>query len=125
VGAKVAWHNGELFPRGGFIVTNLTRPAKRMVQPGTAAQWTKAGKNAVSWMRLPGSKGFTVTSTHGNRRLVEVSGLRDCDLPRRRRWQCLPQKITRPGDAEFRGFCSIQLSISSRPRSADRKTTNK
>ena len=26
--AKVEWHRGELFPRIGFIVTNLSRPAK-------------------------------------------------------------------------------------------------
>jgi hypothetical protein len=38
--AKVEWHHGELFPRVGFIVANLIRPAKRVVrfynQPGTA-----------------------------------------------------------------------------------------
>jgi hypothetical protein len=54
--AKVEWHNGELFPRVGFIVTNLTRPAKRVVrfynQRGTAEQWIKEGKNAVRWTRL-------------------------------------------------------------------------
>jgi hypothetical protein len=54
--AKVEWHKGELFPRVGFIVTNLTRPAKRAVrfynQRGTAEQWIKEGKNAVKWTRL-------------------------------------------------------------------------
>ncbi len=54
--AKVEWHNGELFPRVGLIVTNLTRPAKRVVrfynQRGTAEQWIKEGKNAVKWTRL-------------------------------------------------------------------------
>jgi hypothetical protein len=54
--AKVEWHCGELFPRVGFIVTNLTRPAKRVVrfynQRGTAEQWIKEGKNAVKWTRL-------------------------------------------------------------------------
>jgi hypothetical protein len=29
--AKVEWHPGELYPRGGFIVTNLRRPARRVV----------------------------------------------------------------------------------------------
>src|SRR5919206_156452 len=29
--AKVEWHQGELYPRVGFIVTNLTRPAERIV----------------------------------------------------------------------------------------------
>jgi hypothetical protein len=54
--AKVEWHKGELFPRVGFIVTNLGRPAKRVVrfynQRGTAEQWIKEGKNAVKWTRL-------------------------------------------------------------------------
>jgi len=27
----VSWHPGELYPRVGFIVTNLVRPAERMV----------------------------------------------------------------------------------------------
>jgi hypothetical protein len=40
----------------GFIVTNLVRPAKRVVrfynQRGTAEQWIKEGKNAVKWTRL-------------------------------------------------------------------------
>jgi hypothetical protein len=54
--AKVEWHSGELFPRIGFIVTNLKRPAKAVVrfynQRGTAEQWIKEGKNAVKWTRL-------------------------------------------------------------------------
>jgi hypothetical protein len=54
--AKVEWHNGELFPRVGVIVTNLSRPAKGVVrfynQRGTAEQWIKEGKNAVKWTRL-------------------------------------------------------------------------
>ena len=54
--AKVEWHKGELFPRVGFIVTNLTRSAKQVVrfynQRGTAEQCIKEGKNAVNWTRL-------------------------------------------------------------------------
>ena len=54
--AKVEWHRGELFPRIGFIVTNLSRQAKAVVrfynQRGTAEQWIKEGKNAVRWTRL-------------------------------------------------------------------------
>ena len=50
------WHPGELYPRVGFIVTNMTRPAERVVtfynQRGTAEQWIKEGKNAVAWTRL-------------------------------------------------------------------------
>ncbi len=29
--AKVEWHPGELYPRVGFIVTNMSRPAERVV----------------------------------------------------------------------------------------------
>ena len=54
--AKVEWHQGELYPRTGFIVTNLTRPNKRVVKfyngRGTAEQHIKEGKNALRWTRL-------------------------------------------------------------------------
>jgi Transposase DDE domain group 1 len=54
--AKVEWHPGELYPRVGFIVTNLARPAERVVafynQRGTAEQWIKEGKCAIKWTRL-------------------------------------------------------------------------
>jgi len=54
--AKVEWHPGELVPRVGFIVTNLSRPAERVVafynQRGTAEQHIKEGKNAIRWTRL-------------------------------------------------------------------------
>ena len=54
--AKVEWHPGELYPRVGFIVTNLSRPAERVVafynQRGTAEQHIKEGKHAIKWTRL-------------------------------------------------------------------------
>ena len=54
--AKVEWHPGELYPRVGFIVTNMTRPPERVTmfynQRGTAEQRIKEGKNAVTWTRL-------------------------------------------------------------------------
>ncbi len=54
--AKVEWHPGELYPRVGFIVTNLHRPTKKVVAfyngRGTAEQWIKEGKNAIKWTRL-------------------------------------------------------------------------
>lgn len=34
--AKVEWRNGELFLRVGFILANLTQPAKRVVRFHTA-----------------------------------------------------------------------------------------
>ena len=54
--AKVEWHQGELFPRVGLIVTNLGGGAKPVVdfynRRGTAEQWIKEGKHAVRWTRL-------------------------------------------------------------------------
>ena len=54
--AKVEWHPGDLYPRVGFLVTNLCRPAERVVAfyngRGTAEQWIKEGKNAIRWTRL-------------------------------------------------------------------------
>jgi len=54
--AKVEWHPGELYPRVGFIVTNLARPAERVVafynKRGTCEQWIKEGKGAIKWTRL-------------------------------------------------------------------------
>jgi Transposase DDE domain group 1 len=54
--AKIEWHPGELYPRVGFIVTNLARPAERVVafynQRGTCEQFIKEGKGAIKWTRL-------------------------------------------------------------------------
>ncbi len=54
--AKVEWHPGDLYPRVGFIVTNLSRPATRVTKfyngRGTAEQWIKEGKYAINWTRL-------------------------------------------------------------------------
>jgi hypothetical protein len=51
--AKVEWHPGELYPRVGFAVTNLARPAERVVafynHRGTAEQCIKEGKGAIKW----------------------------------------------------------------------------
>jgi hypothetical protein len=53
---RVAWHAGELFPRVGFVVTNLKWHSKKVVRfynrRGTAEQWIKEGKNAVKWTKL-------------------------------------------------------------------------
>ena len=54
--AKVEFHAGELFPRVGFIVTNLEMPSLAVVRfynkRGTAEQWIKEGKQAVKMTRL-------------------------------------------------------------------------
>ena len=54
--AMVEHHPGELFPRVGFIVTNLTLPSRAVMRfynkRGTAEQWIKEGKQAVKMTRL-------------------------------------------------------------------------
>ncbi len=54
--AKVEFHLGELFPRVGFIVTNLETDSRAVVRfynkRGTAEQWIKEGKQAVKMTRL-------------------------------------------------------------------------
>jgi len=58
--AKVEWHPGKLYPRVGYIFTNLSRPAERVVafynHRGTAEQFIKEGKYAIKWTRLSCSK---------------------------------------------------------------------
>jgi hypothetical protein len=54
--AKVEFHAGELFPRVGFIVTNLGTDSRAVVRfynkRGTAEQWIKEGKQAAKMTRL-------------------------------------------------------------------------
>jgi hypothetical protein len=54
--AKVEWHFGELFPRVGFIVTNLRRKSKHVIefynQRGVAEQRIKEWKGALKGKRL-------------------------------------------------------------------------
>jgi hypothetical protein len=53
---KIEWHPGELFPRVGFIVTNLPMEPEEITrfynQRGTAEQHIKEGKYAFHWTRL-------------------------------------------------------------------------
>jgi hypothetical protein len=54
--AKVEFHFGELYPRVGFIFTNLGMPNWAVVRfynkRGTAEQWIKERKQAVKMTRL-------------------------------------------------------------------------
>jgi hypothetical protein len=56
----VEWHQGELFPRVGFIVTNVSAKARNVVRfynkRGNCEQWIKEGKYALSWTRLSCTK---------------------------------------------------------------------
>ena len=54
--AKVEHHQGELFARVGFIVTNMSLPSRSVVRfynkRGTAEQWIKEGKQARNLVSL-------------------------------------------------------------------------
>jgi hypothetical protein len=54
--AKIEWHPNEMFPRIGFIVTNLKWRDKKVVKfynkRGTCEQWIKEGKYALNWTKL-------------------------------------------------------------------------
>jgi len=54
--AKIEWHPDDLFPRLGFIVTNMPMEADRITRfynlRGTAEQHIKEGKQAITWTRL-------------------------------------------------------------------------
>ena len=91
--AKVEFHAGELFPRVGFIVTNLETPSRAVVRfynkRGKAEQWIKEGKlsrNIVSartkcgWRWLPTRfalalpKRIETSLTSLQKRLVKTGG---------------------------------------------------
>jgi hypothetical protein len=54
--AKVERHPGELYPRVGFIVANMSRRAENVVafynKRGTCEQCIKEGKGAIRWTGL-------------------------------------------------------------------------
>ncbi len=54
--AKVEHYPDELFPRVGFIITNLKWREKKVVKfynkRGTCEQWIKEGKNTLNWTKL-------------------------------------------------------------------------
>ena len=58
--AKVEWHAGELFPRIGFIVTNMVSSPEAVVhfynKRGTCEQNIREGKHALTWTRLSCSR---------------------------------------------------------------------
>ncbi len=62
--AKVEWHPGELYPRVGFIVINLGRPAERVVafynHRGTAEQHIKEARTP-SGGRASHARSFATT----------------------------------------------------------------
>ena len=55
--ARVEWHRGELFPRVGFIVTNMTAGPEGVVRfyngrLGQPSSGSRSPKYALNWTRL-------------------------------------------------------------------------
>ena len=75
--AKVEHHRGELFPRVGFIVTNMVLPSRSVVRfyntRGTAEQWIKEGKQATHWTYC--APGFLGHGLRENLMSKEVAGM--------------------------------------------------
>ena len=88
--AKVEWHPGELVPRVGFIVTNLSRPAERVVafynQRGKVEQYIKEGKNAIKWTRLSCRKSPTTRFGSSFTPWLTISPTSCGRWPCRRKW---------------------------------------
>lgn len=105
--AKVEWHFGELFPRVGFIVTNLRRKSEHVVefynQRGTAEQCIKEWKGALK----------------GDAALVPVVRRKRSPTPASRAgvqsWQ-LPSDV---GDS--RGDCRVVVDNAAREADQDRR----
>ncbi len=54
--AKVEWHQHELFPRIGFVVTNSRLPADKVIKvyngQGGVGKGIKEGKNTLPWEKM-------------------------------------------------------------------------
>jgi hypothetical protein len=89
---RVARHVGELFPRVGFVVTNLKWHSKKVVhfynRRGTEEQWIKEGKNAVKWTK-PSCRRFK-----GNAARMHLFALA-YNLPNSLRQLVMPKPIKR------------------------------
>jgi hypothetical protein len=74
--SKVEWHPGERYSRVGFIVTNLARPAERVVafynRRGTAEQRIKEGKGAIKLTR-PSCRTFAANAVRLQLQMAEVA----------------------------------------------------
>src|SRR5688572_1993882 len=87
--AKVEWHPGELVPRVGFIVTNLSRPAERVVafynQRGTCEQLIKEGRARSSGRGCRAARSQPTPSGFSFTRLPTTSTTSSARWRRRRR----------------------------------------
>src|SRR5260370_40839221 len=88
---KVEGHPGELYPRVGFIVTNMRKPAENVRafynQRGTVEQCIKEGKAAIKWTRLS-CRSFAANADCGKSATSAGKMLSSRDLPTIPHCQC-------------------------------------
>ena len=113
--AKVEWHPGELYPRVGFIVTNLGRPAERVVafynQRGTAEQWIKEQeRDPVDTPVVPQVRPQCRSPPASRARLQPRRSQHSCAAPRaarcRRQWS-LTRKLIKIGANRARRYFAL------------------
>lgn len=118
---QVKWHPGELYPRVGFVVTNLARRAEHAVafynKRGTCEQWIKDGKDAIRWTRLSW-RSFAANTVRlqlhalaynlGNflRTLATPDPIKDCSLT------SLKEKLIKIGAKVVRHACYVSFQMS-------------
>ena len=122
--AKVEWHRGELFPRVGFIMTNLSAKPKGVVHfyngRGTAEQWIKEGKYALNWTRLSCHR-FVANQVRLQLFLLAYNlgnFLRRLGLPRAVRdwsWRTLQMKLIKMGGRIVRHARQIVFQLAEVP----------
>ena len=100
--AKIEWHPGEMFPRVGFVVTNLPMEPDWVVRfynrRGTTEQHIKEGKQAINWTRLS-CKGMVQNEVRLQRHALACNlgvFLQGADLPEETADWSLTSLQTRP-----------------------------
>ena len=116
--AKVEWHRGELYPRVGFIVTNLSRPAERHRRGG---RLRGRGPNHRARQQRPGpARNTTPVSRERVRGWqpdwggVRANGARTTRrrLPSRsRRRGCQPWRIGRDAVGDIFGAANLAIRV--------------
>ena len=117
----------ELVPRVGYIVTNLSRPAERVVafynQRGKAEQYIKEGKCAIKWTRLSCRRSTTTPCRLQLHALAYnlANFMRTLALPRWNTGLALREKRQDRCESGCRRYVTFQLAEVAVPRELFRK----
>ena len=117
--AKVEFHFEELFPRVGFIVTNLETPSRAVVRfynkRGKAEQWIKEGKQAVKMTRLSCHR-FRSNQVRLALSLLAYNTL--CSIPRTTWFVSPPADVAAPTRCNVRSMSTVDRAALKRSSSA-------